>query len=134
MADRQYWKAGADSSRLRALLTRFHRITRRTGVLEDKIGEVIDCPPELLGEAPVRGLMRSCLSLSMRKQLLHAIHEADHDARAGALAKAFSAYMLLQGRAPRSYQTNDAGEFTLDSLGLEEEQEDACTPRAAACG
>lgn len=134
MADQYSRRIAADNSRLRALLTRFHRVTRPTKALEEKVGEVIDCPPELLSEAPVRGLMRSCLSLSMRKQLLHAIHDADDRARSEALLKAFSAYMLLQGRAPRSYRINDDGEFTLDVLGSEEEEEDVCMVRAAACG
>lgn len=134
MTDQYSRKIATDSSRLRALLTRFHRVTRPTKALKEKVGEVIDCPPELLSEAPVRGLMRSCLSLSMRKQLLHAIHDADDRARSEALLKAFSAYMLLQGRAPRSYRTNDDGEFALDFLGSEEEEEDVSMVRAAACG
>ncbi len=131
MADWHLGKVTGDDSRLKAVLTRFHQITRPTKSLDGKAREVIDCPPELLSEAPVRGLMRSCLSLSMRKQLLQAIHEADDRARTEALAKAFSAYVLLQGRAPLGDYISGDGEFALDFLGSDEEQPFCPVPATA---
>ncbi len=119
MANWPFKNIAHDNSQLKALLTRFHRITRPTRTLEYEASEVIDCPSELLSEAPVRGLMRSCLSLSMRKQLLQAIHEEDDRARTEALSRAFSAYMLLQGRIPLGDSITDDGEFASDLVGSE---------------
>lgn len=131
MANWPFKNIADDNSRLKALLTRFHRITRPTRPLEYEASEVIDCPPELHSEVSVRGLMRSCLSLSMRKQLLQAIHEADDRARTEALAKAFSAYMLLQGRIPLGDRITDDGEFASDLVRSEMEEAFCAAPGAS---
>ncbi len=101
MADWHREKVSEDKARLRAMLVKFHRVTRRANAWEeDSEFAAIPTPPELFPGEPARGLMRSCLTLSMRGQMLQAIHGADGAARAEALAKAFSAYMLIRGRAP----------------------------------